>query len=82
MNSLNDIWASILEVLSRQLTPTSINTWFSDCAPVELEDGRLVTISFQRDSLLRLTVSGPEGKDILYLAPAWFDALDSADEDE
>ena len=47
-----------------------------------LEDGRLVTISFQRDSLLRLTVSGPEGKDILYLAPAWFDALDSADEDE
>ena len=47
-----------------------------------LEDGRLVTISFQRDSLLRLTVAGPEGKDILYLAPAWFDALDSADEDE
>ena len=42
MNSLNDIWAEIIKILSRQLTPTAINTWFSDCRPVELEDCRLV----------------------------------------
>ena len=42
MNSLNDIWKEILRILSRQLTPTAINTWFSDCEPVDLEDCRLI----------------------------------------
>ena len=54
MNSLNDIWASILDTLSKQLTPTTINTWFTDCAPVELEDGRLVLhtpIDFKRSMI-------------------------------
>ena len=26
MNSLNDIWDKIIEILSHQLTPTAINT--------------------------------------------------------
>ena len=42
MNSIHDIWAGIMEILSTKLTSTSINTWFSDCEPIELEDGRLV----------------------------------------
>ena len=52
MNSIQDIWNSVLETLSAKLTTTSINTWFSDCVPVELEDGRLVLHTpspFKRD---------------------------------
>ena len=52
LNSTNDIWAGILELLADRLTTTSITTWFSDCEPVELEDGRLVlhtSTSFKRD---------------------------------
>jgi chromosomal replication initiator protein len=55
MNSLNDIWQSILEKLSAQLTPTAINTWFSDCQPVELGDRRLVlqtTTDFKRNIII------------------------------
>ena len=52
MNSIQDIWSGIMEILSSKLTSTSINTWFADCNPVELEDGRLVlrtTTSYKRE---------------------------------
>ena len=52
MNSLNDIWNEVLKVLSRQLTPTAITTWFSDCEPVEIDNSCLVlktSSSFKRD---------------------------------
>ena len=52
MNSLNDIWDMVIEILSNQLTPTAINTWFSDCTPVDIEDCRLVlhtTTEFKRN---------------------------------
>lgn len=52
MNSVNDIWEKIIEILSGQLTPTAISTWFSDCTPVELDDAKLViatTTEFKRD---------------------------------
>ena len=55
MNSLNDIWSEILHVLSRDLTPTAINTWFDDCVPVELDDYKLVIQSgneFKRDIIV------------------------------
>ena len=42
MNSVTDVWNSILDILSKDLTATSINTWFSDCRPVELSYTRLV----------------------------------------
>ena len=42
MNSLNDIWASVMEILSGELTQTAVNTWFSDCTPVEIGDNMLV----------------------------------------
>ena len=52
MNSLNDIWDKVIEILSNQLTPTAINTWFSDCTPVDIEDCSLVlhtTTEFKRN---------------------------------
>ena len=54
MNSIQDIWTGILEILSAKLTATSINTWFDDCTPVDLKDGTLVlhtSTSFKRDIL-------------------------------
>ena len=42
MNSIQDIWEEILRSLSSRLTPTAINTWFSDSVPVSLEEYRLV----------------------------------------
>ena len=52
MNSLNDIWNSVLAVLGQNLTSTALNTWFSDCTPVELKDNRIVLhtpTEFKRD---------------------------------
>ena len=51
MNSLNDIWDEILRQLSQKITPTAINTWFSDCTPVALDNCTLVihtTSDFKR----------------------------------
>ena len=42
MNSIHDIWNSILELLRKDLTPTAVNTWFGDCEPVDITDNRLV----------------------------------------
>ena len=42
MNSVNDVWKNIMEKLGEELTTTAVNTWFSDCSPVELLDNRLV----------------------------------------
>ena len=41
MNSITDVWNSILDILRQSVTETAMNTWFADCAPVELRDGRL-----------------------------------------
>ena len=52
MNSTQDIWTGVMEILSSKLTSTSIRTWFSDCTPIGLEDGRFVlhTLTpFKRD---------------------------------
>ena len=42
MNSTKDVWAAVLDMLATKLTTTTINTWFRDCEPIELEEGRLV----------------------------------------
>ena len=52
MNSINDIWDEIIRILSQQLTPTAINTWFSYCTPIELDYSTLVihtTSDFKRN---------------------------------
>lgn len=51
MNSLNDIWEEILRQLSQEITPTAINTWFSDSTPVALDNCTLIihtTSDFKR----------------------------------
>lgn len=55
MNSINDIWEEVIKVLSKELTPTAITTWFSDCKPIEIEDYHLVihtTNDFKRDIIM------------------------------
>ena len=55
MNSIQDIWDSIMDLLSQELTSTSINTWFADCTPIEIADGKLVLhtpTKFKRDILI------------------------------
>jgi chromosomal replication initiator protein len=52
MNSLQEIWNEIIKILSRELTPTAMTTWFSDCEPVAMEDCRLIlhtSSEFKRD---------------------------------
>ena len=55
MNSLQDIWAAVIDVLSQNLTPTAISTWFSDCTPVDINGSVLVihtTSDFKRDIIV------------------------------
>ena len=55
MNSLNDIWEEIIKILSQQLTPTAIKTWFDDCTPVEISNSCLVlhtTTDFKRSIIV------------------------------
>lgn len=42
MNSVFDIWTSVMDILSTELTSTSVSTWFADCKPVEITDNKLV----------------------------------------
>ena len=36
MNSLAEIWSSVLDVLRSQLSSTAMTTWFSDCEPIDI----------------------------------------------
>ena len=52
MNSLNDVWNEVLKVLSKDMTPTAVSTWFADCEPVDIEGSTLlikVKSEFKRD---------------------------------
>ncbi|MCR5576028.1 MAG: chromosomal replication initiator protein DnaA [Oscillospiraceae bacterium] len=54
MNSVNDVWQKVLNILSGQLTQTAMDTWFADITPAELDDCRLVlctTTDFKQDIL-------------------------------
>ena len=42
MNSYQELWDAVLKILSSDLTPTAIQTWFSDCRPVDWTGGKLV----------------------------------------
>ena len=56
MNSLEDIWNSILEKLSEEMTSTSINTWLSDCTPVEIDNNKLIIhtpVPFKRQMIVQ-----------------------------
>ena len=42
MNSLSDVWNILLERLQKDLSPTTINTWFDQVKVVTMEDSALV----------------------------------------
>lgn len=42
MNSVQDIWDEVLKLMSKELTPTAIQTWFSDCTPVDWDNCRFI----------------------------------------
>ncbi len=42
MNSVQDIWEEVLKLMAKELTPTAIQTWFSDCTPVEWDNCRFI----------------------------------------
>ena len=42
MNSLAEIWTSVLDVLRSNMTSTAMSTWFSDCEPVDINDKCMV----------------------------------------
>ena len=51
MDSVAELWKSVLDIISKDITPTAYNTWFADCEPVELEDCKLIlhtTTDFKR----------------------------------
>ena len=42
MNSLSDVWKTVLDRLKQQLSETTINTWFDEVTVVTMEDSALV----------------------------------------
>lgn len=42
VNSLTDIWQQVIDGLAQELTPTAMNTWFSEVTPVALSGDKLV----------------------------------------
>lgn len=38
MDSLEDIWKSVLELMGQELTEVAINTWFSECRVVAMDE--------------------------------------------
>ncbi len=41
MNSVADIWSSVLRQLKRDLSETTINTWFDELEAVDFQDSKL-----------------------------------------
>ncbi len=48
MNSLDDIWSSVLELMGKELTGVAINTWFSECRIAALSE-KSVTLMVPSD---------------------------------
>lgn len=42
MNSAAEIWASVIALLEKELTPTAVSTWFYDAEAVDLQEDKLV----------------------------------------
>ena len=48
INSLNDVWNEVVKALSKDMTPTAISTWFSECEPIDI-DGSCLMIRIPSD---------------------------------
>ena len=40
MNAADEIWSKVINIISADLTPTAISTWFEDCHGVDMTDSR------------------------------------------
>ncbi|MCI8423512.1 MAG: chromosomal replication initiator protein DnaA [Lawsonibacter sp.] len=52
MNPAAEVWARVLELMGKEMTPTTLNTWFDDASAVSMEADRFVLCSptsFKRD---------------------------------
>jgi len=52
MNTKEDIWNRIKDLMALQLTTTAVNTWFDDASLLELKDNKAIILSpsdFKRD---------------------------------
>ena len=52
MNTKEDIWSAIKDLMALQLTTTAVNTWFDDASLLELKDNKAIILSpsdFKRD---------------------------------
>ncbi|MBR6258652.1 MAG: chromosomal replication initiator protein DnaA, partial [Oscillospiraceae bacterium] len=59
MNSVSDVWKSVLDIMGEQLTPIAISTWFGECQPVELTDNKLIVYSpseFRTDMIEKMFI--------------------------
>ena len=45
MNSAEEIWNRVLDMLKTDLTSTAIDTWFSDCRPIDISNNKLILCS-------------------------------------
>ena len=48
INSLNDVWGEVIKALSKDMTPTAVATWFSECEPIDI-DGSCLMIRISSD---------------------------------
>ncbi len=48
MNSLNDVWNEVVKAISKDKTSTSVDTWFADCEPVDI-DGNTLYVKTRSD---------------------------------
>ena len=58
MNSLSDVWNILLERLQKDLSPTTINTWFDQVKVVTMEDSALVlhcSNAFKKETIEKLS---------------------------
>ncbi len=44
MNSAEEIWQSVLELLKDRLTPTALSTWFDECKVIDINESRMVIL--------------------------------------
>ncbi len=55
VNSINDIWGAVLDIIGENLTATAMSTWFSACVPVEINGSDFVIYTpsgFKRSIIL------------------------------
>ena len=48
INSLNDVWNEVIKALSKEMTPTAVATWFSECQPIDI-DGSCLMVRIPSD---------------------------------